>query len=191
MKSMKEMHVTTRSEWRKWFVQNHDKSSGIWLIFYKKHTGKSTLEYDAAVEEALCFGWIDSIIKKIDEEKYARKFTPRKRDSHWSKLNRKRVEKVIREGRMTAHGLVKIEAAKKSGLWDENERPEINVQMPEELDDALAQNIKAKGYFDQLAPSYQKHFMLWILTAKRKDTKERRVEESIRLLEQGRKLGLK
>ena len=191
MKSMKEMHVTTRSEWRKWFVQNHDKSSGIWLIFYKKHTGKSTLEYDAAVEEALCFGWIDSIIKKIDEEKYARKFTPRKRDSHWSKLNRKRVEKVIREGRMTAHGLVKIEAAKKSGLWDENERPEINVQMPEELEEALAKNKKAKGHFDQLAPSYQKHFMLWILTAKRKDTKERRVEESIRLLEQGRKLGLK
>ncbi len=89
MKSMKEMHAITRTEWRKWLVQNHDKNPGIWLIFYKKHTGKSTLEYDAAVEEALCFGWIDSIIRKIDEERYARKFTPRKCDSHWSKLNNK------------------------------------------------------------------------------------------------------
>ena len=89
MKSMKEMHVTTRTEWRKWLVQNYDRSPGIWLIFYRKHTGKSTLEYDAAVEEALCFGWIDSIIRKIDEERYARKFTPRKCDSHWSKLNKK------------------------------------------------------------------------------------------------------
>ena len=101
------------------------------------------------------------------------------------------MEKVIREGRMTAHGLFKIEAAKKSGLWDEKDRPEINVEMPEELDDALARNRKAKGYFDQLAPCYQKHFMFWIQTAKRKDTKERRVEESVALLEQGKKLGLK
>ncbi len=92
---------------------------------------------------------------------------------------------------MTAHGLVKIEAAKKSGLWDENDRPEINAELPEELDDALAENRKAKGYFDQLVPCYQKQFMLWIQRAKRKDTKERRVEESIGLLEQGKKLGLK
>jgi uncharacterized protein YdeI (YjbR/CyaY-like superfamily) len=189
---MKEVYLPTRAKWRKWLSDNHDKEkNGIWLVFYKKETGKPSLEYEESVEEALCFGWIDSIIKKIDDEKYYRKFTPRKLDSKWSELNKKRVKKVIKEGRMTEYGLAKIEAAKKSGLWEGNPPATINLDIPKELVGALRKNKKAKGFFDQLAPTYQKHYIAWITTARRPETKEKRIKESITLLEQGKKLGLK
>jgi uncharacterized protein YdeI (YjbR/CyaY-like superfamily) len=151
----------------------------------------STLEYDAAVEEALCFGWIDSIIKKLDEERYARKFTPRKPNSRWSELNKNRVKKLIKQGLITEPGLVKIEQAKKSGLWGQLGRPQISFEIPKELKKALGKNKKAKAFFDQLAPTYQKQFIGWIAVAKRQETKDRRVKESIVLLVKGKKLGLK
>ena len=185
------MYVKTRARWRAWLSQNHKKSPGIWLIFYKKHTAKPSLGYDASVEEALCFGWIDSIIKKIDDEKYARKFTPRKPDSRWSELNKKRIEKLTRQGLMTKAGIAIVTAAKKSGLWDKSDRPTISLTMPKEFAAALAKNKKAKTFFDKLAPTYQKHFIAWIVIAKREETKKRRIKESITLIEQGKKLGLK
>ncbi len=93
---MKRIQVTTRNDWRRWLVENHDKEKdGIWLVYHKRKKGEVSLHYEESVEEALCFGWIDSIIKRIDDEKYCRKFTPRKDDSKWSKLNMKRVEKMI------------------------------------------------------------------------------------------------
>ncbi len=190
-KTMKQVYVKTRAEWRNWLNKNHLKNAGIWLVFYKKHTGKPTLEYDAAVEEALCFGWIDSIIKKLDDERYLRKFTPRKSDSRWSESNKKRVKKLMRQGLMTKLGVARVTEAKKSGLWEESGRPEISFEIPKELENALAKNKKAKTFFDQLAPSYRKHFIGWITTAKRQETKDRRVGESIALLEKGKKLGLK
>ena len=188
---MKEVYLTTRAEWRKWLAQNHNKESGIWLVFYKKHTRIPALEYDAAVEEALCFGWIDSIIRKLDEDRYARKMTPRKPDSRWSELNKKRVKKLMRQGLMMESGLAKIEGAKKSGLWQQSDRPQISWEIPTKLKSALAGNRKAKTFFAQLAPTYRKHFIGWIAVAKRQETKDRRVKESIALLEQGKKLGLK
>jgi len=188
---MKQVYVKTRNEWREWLNQNHDKSSGIWLVFYKKQTGKPTLEYDDAVEEALCFGWIDSIIKKIDDEKYVRKVTPRKAVSRWSELNKKRITNLTKQGLMTDVGIAKVKEAKVSGLWDKPDRPQISFDIPKELENALAKNRKAKNFFDQLAPSYQKQFINWIAVAKRLETKERRLRESIALLEQGEKLGMK
>lgn len=188
---MKEVYAKTRAEWRKWLAQNHDKESGIWLVFYKKHTGISTLEYDAAVEEALCFGWIDSIIRRLDEERYARKLTPRRPGSRWSDLNKKRVANLLRQGRMTESGLAKIEEAKKSGLWRKPDRPQVSFEIPRELKRALTANGEAKAVFTQLAPTYQKQFIGWIAVAKRQETRDRRVKESIILLEQGKKLGLK
>jgi uncharacterized protein YdeI (YjbR/CyaY-like superfamily) len=188
---MKQVYVKTRKELRDWLNQNHDKSSGIWLIFYKKHTGKPTLEYDEAVEEALCFGWIDSIIKKIDDEKYARKLTPRKVDSRWSELNKKRITKLKEQGLLTEAGIMKIREAEASGLWDNSDRPQMSLDIPKELESALAKNRKAKSFFDQLSPSYQKQFIGWIAFAKRQETKERRLRESIALLERGEKLGMK
>jgi len=170
---------------------HHKSKPGIWLVFYKKGTGKPTIPYEAAVEEALCFGWIDSIIKKIDEEKYARKFTPRKDGSYWSALNRKRADKMIKQGKMTKAGLAKIETAKKTGLWNQDGRPEISWDVPPELAKALARNKKAKDNFDGLAASYRRHYIGWIATAKRPETKKKRVSEAIALLEKGMKLGLK
>jgi uncharacterized protein YdeI (YjbR/CyaY-like superfamily) len=177
--------------WRKWLELNHHKSAGVWLVFYKKESGKPTLDYEEAVEEALCFGWIDSIIKNVDEQQYLRKFTPRKSESKWSDLNKKRVQKMIELGRMTKAGAAKIEAAKKSGWWDKPDLPEISIKMPEEFHLALGKNRKAKTFFDQLAASYQKQYILWIQMAKRAETRERRIKEAIDLLTKGEKLGLK
>lgn len=188
---MKRVCVKNRDEWRDWLSQHHDKSAGIWLVFYKKHTGKPSLEYEAAVEEALCFGWIDSIIKKIDDESYVRKLTPRKPNSRWSNLNKKRIMKLQRQGLMTKAGMARVKEARESGLWDKPDRPSISFVVPKELERVLAINAKAKRFFDQLAPSYQKHFIGWIAVAKRQETKDRRVKESIALLEQGEKLGIK
>lgn len=188
---MEQLYVTDRDKWREWLSMNHATKAGIWLVFYKKETSRLTIAYEAAVEEALCFGWIDSIIKKIDAARYARKFTPRSDKSKWSPLNKKRANKMIREGRMTKVGLAKIKAAKKTGLWDKDPRPIISLDIPPEFARALALHKKAKENFDKLAPSYRKHYIGWIAVAKRPETKKRRIDESIALLEKGQKLGLK
>jgi uncharacterized protein YdeI (YjbR/CyaY-like superfamily) len=188
---MKEVYVQNREEWRKWLSENHNKESGIWLIFLKKEANCATLGYEDAVEEALCFGWIDSIIKKLDDERYTRKFTPRKEESRWSNLNKKRAQKMIEQNRMTPIGMARIEAAKRSGLWDKPDRPQISFEIPEILSDALAENKRAKDFFERLATTYQKQYIGWIQIAKQQKTKVQRVKESIRLLAQGKKLGLK
>jgi len=188
---MRQLYLADRDQWRGWLSQYHARETGIWLVFYKKETGKPTISYEAAVEEALCFGWIDSIIKKLDETKYARKFTPRKDGSYWSALNKKRAAKMIKQGKMTEVGLAKIKAAKKTGLWNRDGRPQISSDVPPELAKALSRNRKAKENFDGLAASYRRHYIGWIATAKRPETKKKRVTEAIALLEKGRRLGLK
>jgi uncharacterized protein YdeI (YjbR/CyaY-like superfamily) len=188
---MKKLYFANRDQWRNWLSLNFAGETAVWLIFYRKQTLRPTIPYDAAVEEALCFGWIDGIIRKIDAAKYARKFTPRKDNSRWSALNKKRADKMIKEGKMTDLGLVKIRAAKKSGLWDHDARPEISLDMSPEFAEALARDRKAKDNFDKLAPSYRKHYIAWIAIAKRPETKKQRINESISLLQRGEKLGLK
>jgi len=185
------LYFKTTKEWRAWLGENHDKEAELWLIFYKKETGKPTLEYEAAVEEALCFGWVDSIIKKIDEQQFARKFTPRKDDSKWSPLNKSRVERLIKSGRMTKIGLAKIETAKANGMWDQPDRPEISFDLPEDFQLALEENQQAGIFFKQLAPSYKKQYIGWIQVAKRAETRAKRIKESIELLAKGEKLGMK
>ena len=188
---MKQVRVSTRRQWRNWLAENHHKEPrGIWLVFCRKRTVRPSLRYEESVEEALCFGWIDSVVKKIDEDTYCRKFTPRKDRSNWSNLNKKRAEKVIQEGRMTELGLAKIEAAKRSGTWALDPRPVINLNAPQ-LSAALARSAKAKDFFEKLSPACQKHFIGWISTAKRPETRAKRLAESLALLERGEKLGLK
>ena len=181
----------TPAEWREWLQNNHTRSTGVWLVFHKKETGQPSIEYEDAVNEALCFGWIDSVIKKIDAEQYARKFTPRNDNSNWSESNKKRVEKLIRSGQMTEIGLAKIEAARKNGQWEKLDRPEIQFEILDELEAALEENIRAKEYFHQLPPTFQRQYIVWITTAKRKETKQKRIRESVELLEKGQKLGLR
>jgi len=189
---MKTAEVKNRAEWRAWLAANYDKENEVWLVYYKKKTGKPFVAYDASVEEALCFGWVDSIIKKIDDTKYARKFTPRKENSKWSPSNIKRVLKLIEDGLMTKHGLKKVEAAKVSGNWDNpTQKPELTYKIPVEFVNELEKNKKAKETFDSMSPSYQKQYLGWIEVAKRSETKRKRINESIQLLSEGKKLGLK
>jgi len=188
---MKQLYFSSSQEWREWLKHYHDKETEVWLIFFKKDTGKPSIEYELAVEEALCFGWIDSIIKKIDEAKYARKFTPRKDNSKWSELNKKRVAKLIKSKRMNQIGLAKIEAAKRNGRWDKPDNPNLLFKIPVEFNEALEQNRKAKANFEQLAATYQMQYIVWISIAKQPETKEKRIKESIELLEKDKKLGLR
>ena len=187
---MDELFFENSDKWREWLKENHDKSTGIWLVFLKQKE-KSSIKYDEAVEEALCFGWIDSIIKKINNEKYVRKFSPRKDKSNWSLSNKNRIEKLIKNKRMTEIGMAKIEIAKKNGQWDKTDRPEIHESISKEFQEALEKNKKANETFNNLSSSYKKQFIIWINVAKQRDTKAKRIKESIELLEQGEKLGLK
>jgi uncharacterized protein YdeI (YjbR/CyaY-like superfamily) len=181
----------TPAEWREWLQKNYDRSTGVWLVFHKKESGQASIDYEDAVNEALCFGWIDSIIKKIDEQQYARKFTPRNDNSKWSASNKVRIEKLINSGRMTEIGLAKIEAAKNNGQWEKTYQPRPKIEIPPEFEDALGKNKQANEFYNQLKPTFQKQFILWIITAKRPETKDKRIKESIELLEKGQQLGLK
>ncbi|MEO7672680.1 MAG: hypothetical protein ABIU09_01210 [Pyrinomonadaceae bacterium] len=115
---LEDFHPLTRDEWRRWLRTHHDASSGVWFVFFKKHTGKPRVNYDESVEEALCFGWIDSLARKFDDERSKLLFTPRKPKSVWSKPNKERVAAMISGGLMTRYGSVKIDAAKLDGSWD-------------------------------------------------------------------------
>jgi uncharacterized protein YdeI (YjbR/CyaY-like superfamily) len=188
----KTLYVSDREEWRSWLEKNGDKESVIWLIFYKKHSGKRSVLYPEAVEEALCFGWIDSILKRLDDERYIQKFTPRKEKSTWSLLNVRRVREMIRQGRMTDKGLALYRYAEEHGLLPESDyKPEKYLEIPEFVADALSANKKAVKYFDTLAPSHKRQYIGWIMNAKKEETRVKRLQEVIGLLNEGRKLGLK
>jgi len=186
-----ELYFKTTAEWRDWLSENQATSNGLWLIFYKKESGKPALDYEASIEEALCFGWVDSIIRNIDAEQYARKFTPRRADSKWSELNKKRIAKLIREKRLTPAGLALVEAARQNGQRNKPDRPDISFEISDEFQAALAENPKARQYFRQLTPTCRKQYLVWINVARQPATRSRRIREAITLLENGRKLGLK
>lgn len=189
-----ELYLSNRKNWRTWLTQNHNTKKEVWLIYYKKHTGMASISYDDSVEEALCFGWVDSIIKKINDEKFARKFTPRTGKSTWSEVNKKRVEKMIRAGRMTEAGLAKIEKAKHGEEWFKTPASisyKKRLVIPSYLEDALAVNKKALENFNKLAESYKKNFVGWIDSAKKEETRRRRLAEAIGLLKRNQKLGMK
>jgi uncharacterized protein YdeI (YjbR/CyaY-like superfamily) len=188
---MKQIYFKDPNEWRNWLSHNWDKKKEIWLIFYKKETGKPSIDYNIVVEEALCFGWIDSIIKKIDNQRFVRKFTSRKDNSNWSESNKRRVVKLIEENRMTGSGLAKIKIAKKNGQWFKPDKPEIDIKIHSEFLKALDENVEARKFFDQLPQTNKNQFNIWINAAKQSGSKNKRILESIRLLAARQKLGLK
>lgn len=188
------LYVSDRDDWRSWLRKNGNAKKEVWLIYYKRHTGKPSISYEDSVEEALCFGWVDSIIKKIDDEKFARKFTPRTGKSTWSETNKKRVERMTREGRMTEAGLIRIKQARANGKWFKTSvsapyRKELVI--PAYLKDELATNKRALQNFNKLAESYKRNFVGWIDSAKKEETRRRRIAEAIGLLERNQKLGMK
>ena len=160
------------------------------MIYFKAHADRSSIPYDDSVEEALCFGWIDSIVKKLDDERFGRKFMPRRKGSRWSKQNKRRAEKIIREGKMTEAGLMLIREAKQSGDWFRIPVRK-NFEIPPFFKEALAKNKKASDYFNTLAPTYRRHFVGWVSSAKKMETRMKRLAEALSYMEQNKKLPLK
>jgi uncharacterized protein YdeI (YjbR/CyaY-like superfamily) len=190
MGTLKTLYVTNRDEWRAWLTDHNASASEVWLLYPKKHSGRPRISYDDAVEEALCFGWIDSLVKRIDDDTFAQKFTPRRDCAKWSALNKQRVRKMIREGRMTETGLAKIDLA----ILDEKlQKPKrkADLVMPPFVQQAFQASPKAWEYFEKLAPSYRRLYIGWIMAAKKEETRLRRLREAVSLLEQNKKLGLK
>ena len=185
-KPFEELDVATRQEWREWLQEHHDAKHEVWLVFHKRHTGVTTIGYDDAVEEALCFGWIDSIVRRLDDDLYARKFTPRKANSRWSTINRRRYADLESRGLLAAPGL-KRPPTSRSG---DAPRPSVS-ELPPYIEETLKTNPHAWQFFEQLAPSYRRAYIGWIDSAKRLDTKEKRLREALGLLAAGKKLGLK
>jgi len=179
-----------REAWRAWLAENHATAESLWLVFHKKHTGKAGLTYDEAVEEALCFGWIDGILKRIDDEKHMNRFCPRRKNSIWSERNKQRVRRMIEAGRMTEAGLVKIREAKENGQWDRAAEREDVAIVPAELTAALAKDERARLNFEKLAASYRRQFIYWVGTAKREETRRKRVIEAVRMLRANKRLGM-
>jgi uncharacterized protein YdeI (YjbR/CyaY-like superfamily) len=186
-----EFYSATRKEWRAWLKQNHAKVDEIWLVYYKRHTGKPSIGYVDSVEEAICFGWIDGIKKRMDDQRYTHRFTPRKPKSRWSPRNIELAKRMIKEGKMTQAGL----AVFNQGIpYDEDiqiARKAKEIPLTPDIEKALRANKKAWKNFTNLSPSCKKQYAGWIQSAKKQETIDRRIKEAIKLLEQNKKLGMK
>jgi uncharacterized protein YdeI (YjbR/CyaY-like superfamily) len=173
------VHPKNAAEWRRWLHENHDKSKGVWLVEYKAATGKSRLGYEDSISEALCYGWVDSVNKPLDDQRTAMLFTPRKRGSGWARTNKERVARLIKEGRMQPAGLARITAAKRDGSWallDSVERGEV----PDDLRKALG--IAGLKRFEALTPGRKKEHLRMLVSAKRPETRAKRVSEIVRAM---------
>jgi uncharacterized protein YdeI (YjbR/CyaY-like superfamily) len=189
---MKRFHAKSIEEWKTWLQQNHDAEEGVWLVFRKKGKGPVPFGYQEALDEALCMGWIDSLLKRIDEHTYMRKFTPRKATSTWSQRNKVRVEELILSGKMKAEGMRTIEVAKENGMWDKGAvPPEVDDSLPDALLVAFQDHPLARDHYFALPSRARKQFNIWINMAKRAETVQKRLQESLQLLEKGQELGLK
>jgi uncharacterized protein YdeI (YjbR/CyaY-like superfamily) len=176
----------TVAAWRTWLAKHHQSESEVWLIFYKRHTGRPSIAYDDAVDEALCFGWIDSLIKRLDDDRYARKFTPRKPGSRWSTANRKRYARLKASGRLKPAGQKQAPTDRDGDA----RRPSLD-RLPRYIEQALKRHRVAWKFFQSLAPSYRRMYIAWIDSAKREEMKGKRLQEAISKLAAGERLGLK
>jgi len=179
------LSVTSRAEWRDWLSQNHNSCHEMWLIIYKKLTGKQSFTKSEALDDAICYGWIDSLVKSIDEEKYMQKFTPRKPDSQWSEINKKRVAELETSGLIKAPGQALIDHARATGEWYVHRAVSRNVEMPQELTKALSSSAVAQKKWDKLPASHRRQYLQWISQAKREETKQRRIKNCINILASG------
>jgi uncharacterized protein YdeI (YjbR/CyaY-like superfamily) len=177
------VHPLTRAEWRAWLEQNHTRKEGVWLVTYKKASGKPRVEYDESVEEALCFGWIDSKGNKLDQERSLLWFAPRKSSSNWSASNKERVERLTAAGLMTPAGLARIEAAKADGSWNALDAVEA-LEIPPDLETALGSYSDAGRNFEAFPRSVKRAILEWIVNAKKPETRAKRVEETARLAQE-------
>jgi uncharacterized protein YdeI (YjbR/CyaY-like superfamily) len=169
-----------RPAWRAWLEKNHDTAQEIWLAYYKKNSGKASVTYEEALQEALCYGWIDSVINALDAERYMQRWTPRKPRSIWSAANKARVRELIAEGRMAAPGLAKIKLARKNGSWDklnDIERIGAGGGLPPDVLAAIEAFPGLPDKFAALSPSRRKMLTYWVASAKRPETRDRRIAQ--------------
>ena len=185
------INASSRSEWRSWLMDNHASENEVWLVYYKKHTGKPTVTYMESVKEALCFGWIDGIKKSIDDETYTHRFTPRRPGSKWSPLNIKLAKELIESGEMTKSGLKAFNQRLEYDAQSLKAVKATDIELAPEIEKSLKANQKAWDNFNQLAPGYRKQYVGWLQSAKRPETREKRLKEAIELLDRNKKLGMK
>jgi len=177
-----EYYPKSRNEWRRWLQENHTLDTGIWLIIAKKESGLPTVPVNDAIEEALCYGWIDSVPNKIDSNYFKILFSPRNPKSKWSRINKERVEKLAKLGMLAPSGKKMIALAKKTGTWDALNEVE-QLQLPTDLKAAFSKNKIASGFFDSFPPSTKRGILEWILNAKRPETRIKRIQETVDLAE--------
>ena len=173
------VHLKTAAELRKWLAEHHDTAPGLWLVSYRPSTGKPAVAYDDAVREALCYGWVDSVVKPLDAERVMALYTPRRAGSGWSRSNKERIADLMKSGRMRPAGLAKIEQAKRDGTWtllDSVERLEV----PADLRKALGAGGMKK--FDALTPGKKKLHLAALVTAKRPETRAKRIADIVRVV---------
>lgn len=174
--------------WRAWLDRHHADSNGIWLRLYKKGSGRPTVTYAEALDEALCYGWIDAVKNKYDDESWLQKFTPRKRRSIWSKVNREHVARLIEVGKMQPAGLAAIEEAKRNGQWDAAYDSPAQASVPEDFQAVLDANPEAKAFFEGLNKTNRYAFLHRIMTAKMPGTRVKRIEWALDKLSRQEKL---
>lgn len=179
--------IRSRKAWRAWLERNHGSAAEIWLVFHKQHTGTLAVEYEAAVEEALCFGWVDSLVRRLDEGRFARKFTPRRTDSVWSESNRRRYAEVEARGLLAPAG----RGRPPTGRVPVAPARRTFAKVPPYIARALKAEPRALATFGRLTPEQRRKYLGWVDAAKREETKTRRLTEAVRLLKRGEKLGLK
>ena len=189
MKNAEVVYITNRKEWRNWLKENHNLKKEIWLIYYKRHTNKPRIPYNDAVEEAICFGWIDSTIKSIDNEKYMQKFTPRNKRSKWSDLNKERAKKMITAKKMTKVGFIKLDDVDLNSRGKKETKKELKI--PGDLKKELKNKTDTWQNFNNLAPSYKKQYIDWLNSSKKDETRQKRIKEITDKLEKNEKLGMK
>ena len=186
---MKTLLVRTVDNWREWLSEHHDSETEVWLIFYKASAAATSMAHPDALDEALCFGWVDSLVKRLDDRRYAVKFTPRRADSKWSEKNRARYRELEAAGRLHPAGINRPPTNR--GYAPRPPRYRLPAKLPGDIEAALKRRPEALRYFEALPPSHKRRYVGWIETAKREETRARRLKEAIRLLAAGKPLGLK
>ena len=179
---------SSQQEWESWLGVEHETSDGVWLRFAKKGSGIASVSYDEALASALCFGWIDSQVSSYDERFYLQRFTPRRARSKWSRINRDKVTELAKQGRMKPAGVAQVELAKADGRWDAAYASLANATVPDDLQHALDENPKAAEFFATLNSQNRYAILYQLEDTKRPETRARRLEKFVAMLERGEKL---
>ena len=183
------LNFQDKDEWRSWLQENHAAQKQAWLVILKNQAAKPGVNYEEAVEEAVCFGWIDGVMKSVSDELYYLRFSPRKRGSVWAASNLQRVERLIAQGRMSEAGMAKVREAKENGMWEAVTRLQELAATPEDLSRALSENAAAQANFEKYPASQKKMFFYWIDSAKTEGTRQKRIRAAVEMAAQNKRMG--